>query len=139
MRGIVSVLAACLIATAGCGIAAEPEKATAAVEAAEKWIALVDGGKYAESWKEAAELFRNAVPQQQWEQAAQAVRQPLGKLVSRRVKSTHYATTLPGAPDGEYVVIEFQTVFEHKKTAVETVTPMMDKDGGWRVSGYFVK
>jgi hypothetical protein len=139
VRRMVSVVAVVLIVAGVTGMAAEPEKEKAAVTAAEKWVALVDGGKYAESWKEAAEYFRNAVKQEQWEQAVQAVRQPLGTLVSRKVKSTTYKTALPGAPDGEYVVIEFETVFEHKKTAVETVTPMIDKDGKWRVSGYFIK
>jgi DNA polymerase (family 10) len=28
---------------------------------------------------------------------------------------------------------------DHKKQAVETVTPMKEKDGSWRVSGYFIK
>lgn len=27
----------------------------------------------------------------------------------------------------------------NKKSAIETVTPMMDKDGKWRVSGYYIK
>ena len=136
---IVSVAAACMIAMAFSGMAAEPEKEKVAVAAAEKWVALVDGGKYAESWKEAAAYFKNAVTQEQWEQAVQAVRKPLGKLVSRKVKTSTYKTALPGAPDGEYVVITFETAFENKKTAIETVTPMMDKDGKWRVSGYFIK
>jgi hypothetical protein len=100
---------------------------------------MVDGGKYAESWKDAAELFRNAVSQQQWEQSLHAVRKPLGKLVTRKLKTMTYKTSLPGAPDGEYVVIEFETSFEKKKAAIETVTPMMDKDGKWRVSGYYIK
>ena len=128
-----------MIATVFNGMAAEPEKEKVAVAAAEKWVALVDGGKYAESWKEASAYFKNAVKQEQWEQAAQAVRKPLGKLVSRKVKSSTYKTELPGAPDGEYVVVTFETAFENKKTAIETVTPMMDKDGTWRVSGYFIK
>ena len=128
-----------MFATAFSGMAAEPEKEKVAVAAAEKWVALVDGGKYGESWKEAAAYFKNAVKQEQWEQAAQAVRKPLGKLVSRKVKATTYKTALPGAPDGEYVVIEFETSFENKKDAVETVTPMLDKDGQWRASGYFIK
>lgn len=139
MHRIVSVAVACVIAAAFSGIAAEPEKEKAAVAAAEKWVALVDGGKYAESWKEAAAYFRNAVRQAQWEQLARAVRQPLGKLVSRKVKATTYKTALPGAPDGEYVIIEFETSFENKKAAIETVTPMLDKDGQWRASGYFIK
>jgi hypothetical protein len=69
----------------------------------------------------------------------EAVRQPLGDVVSRELTSTEHTTTLPGAPDGEYVVIQFATEFENKASAVETVTPMMDPDGSWRVSGYFIK
>ena len=48
-------------------------------------------------------------------------------------------TELPGAPDGEYVVFQFDTQFERKRAAVETVTPMRDPDGSWRVSGYFIR
>ena len=59
--------------------------------------------------------------------------------MSRQVISTKYATSLPGAPDGEYVVIQFKTSFENKASAVETVTPMKDPDGEWRVGGYFIK
>ena len=47
--------------------------------------------------------------------------------------------SLPGAPDGEYVVLQFDTSFANKKEAVETVTPMLDKDGKWKVSGYYIK
>ena len=32
-----------------------------------------------------------------------------------------------------------QFKLENKKNGIETVTPMKDKDGEWRVSGYFVK
>ena len=28
---------------------------------------------------------------------------------------------------------------ENKKSGIETVTPMLDNDGQWRVSGYFIK
>jgi len=110
-----------------------------AVQAAKKWLALVDAGSYADSWTEAAEYFRNAVTQEQWAKAAEAVRQPLGDLVSRELKSAEFTTSLPGAPDGEYVVIQFTSEFENKASAVETVTPMKDPDGRWRVSGYFIK
>lgn len=139
MRRMVGILALGLMVAAVGGVAAEPEKEKAAVSAAEQWVSLVDRGEYGESWKEAAEYFRNAVKLEQWEQSARAAREPLGKLVSRKVKRTTYTTSLPGAPDGEYVVIEFSTSFEHKKSAIETVTPMMDQDGKWRVSGYYIR
>ena len=115
------------------------EKENAAVISAEKWLGMIDKGKYAQTWKEAAELFRNAISQEQWEQSMRAVRRPLGKLIVRKIKSKTYHTSLPGAPDGEYVVIQFEASFEQKKSGIETVTPMMDKDGKWRVSGYYIK
>jgi len=139
MRRIICLIVAALILGAGILMAAESGKEEAAISAAQKWLSLVDDGKYKESWKEAAEYFRNAVKQDQWEQSLESVRKPLGKLVSRKVKSKSCTTSLPGAPDGEYVVIQFETSFENKKSAIETVTPMLDKEGKWRVSGYFIK
>ena len=142
VRNIIAGFMVMLVLSVGVakGVAGENTgKEKAAVAVAEKWLALIDEGKYAESWKEAAEYFKAAVKQEQWEQSLQVVRKPLGKLVSRKVKSASYKTSLPGAPDGEYVVIQFETSFENKKSSIETVTPMMDKDGKWRVSGYYIK
>jgi len=119
--------------------AVNAEKETAAVAAAEKWLAMIDAGQYEASWKACAELFRNAVTSEQWDQSMKAARVPLGKLISRKVMSKSYSNALPGAPDGEYVVIQFETVFENKKSSIETVTPMLEKDGEWHVSGYFIK
>lgn len=116
-----------------------PQAEKAAVEAADAWLKLVDAGQYEKSWQEAAEFFRNAVSQEEWQKLMQVFRKPLGALVSRTLKSTDYTTTAPGAPDGQYVIIQYDSSFENKKSAVETVTPMLDKDGKWRVSGYFIK
>src|ERR1035441_2552882 len=110
-----------------------------AQQSADAWLALVDSGKYADSWQEAAQLFKAAVSKEKWRDALRGTRDPLGKMLSRKLKSATYAKTLPGAPDGEYVVIQYESSFEHKQLAVETVTPMLDKDGQWRVSGYYIK
>lgn len=75
----------------------------------------------------------------QWESQVKAAREPMGKLISRSVKTRQFAKTLPGAPDGEYVVIQFDTKFENKAAAVETITPQKDPEGNWRVSGYFIR
>jgi len=124
---------------AGISWAANLEKEKVAITAAKKWLALTDAGKYSDSWKEAAEYFRNTVPQEQWKQMLQSVRAPLGKMLSRKIKTKEYKTSLPGVPDGEYVVIQFETSYQNKKSAIETVTPMLDKDGKWRVAGYYIK
>ena len=120
-------------------MADESDRGKAAIASAEKWLKIVDEGNYTASWNESSEYFKQAVKKDQWEQAVQGVRKPLGKLVSRKVMSATYRTSLPGAPDGQYVVIKFNTSFENKKSAIETVTPKMDKDGVWRVSGYYIK
>jgi hypothetical protein len=110
----------------------------AAGAAAQKWLAVVDTGNYADSWKQAASAFRKAVTAEQWSAALNASRGSYGALVSRKLKKAEYRTSLPGAPDGQYVVLQYDSSFEHKKAAVETVTPMKDADGVWRVSGYFI-
>jgi hypothetical protein len=118
---------------------ATPSNEKAAQSAAEEWLSLVDAGNYAKSWSEAAVGFKRVVDQPGWEKALNGVRAPLGKALSRTLKSAKYTTTLPGAPDGEYVVIQFDASFEKKQGAVETVTPTKEPDGYWRVSGYFIK
>jgi hypothetical protein len=139
VRNIISLLGLFLLLSVGVVVAGDSEKGKAAVAAAQEWLTMVDDRKYVESWKEAAQYFKNAVKQEQWEQSLQAVRNPLGKLISRQVESKIYTTSLPGAPDGEYVVIQFMSSFENKRSAIETVTPMMDKDAKWRVSGYYIR
>jgi len=116
-----------------------PTAEKAALESAQAWLELVDAGSYARSYEEAAAAFKSAVSQADWEKAVRAARAPLGKMLSRKIKSQQYATSLPGAPDGEYVVIQYDTSFENKAHGVETITPMLDKDGKWKVSGYYIK
>jgi hypothetical protein len=111
----------------------------AAVAASQAWLSLVDGGNYSGSWEEAAEYFRTAVTVEQWQRSMRAFREPLGGVLSRKLKFKQYTNSLPGAPDGEYVVVQYETSFENKKSAIETITPMLDKDGTWRVSGYYIK
>lgn len=124
--------------TSGSSLAA-PKPEDGAQKSAEQWLLLVDSGKYGESWKTAAAYFQNAIKVEQWEQSLSAVRKPLGDVVSRKLKSAKYTKTVPGAPDGEYVILQFTTSFKNKKDAVETVTPMLEQSGEWKVSGYFIK
>ena len=141
---VFGLLVLCLV---GCGkqspsdakFKSNPAAEQAAIQSAQVWLDLVDGGSYAKSWEDTAAVFKSAVSQADWEKTAQGVRAPLGRMVSRKIKSQQYANSLPGAPDGEYVVIQYDTTFENKANAVETVTPMLDKDGQWKVSGYYIK
>lgn len=109
-----------------------------AEQVAREWLALADAGRAAECWAAAAPS--SAAPsEEQWTRALDAARTPLGAVVERTLKEGRAMTELPGAPDGEYVVFQFETRLEHKRAAVETITPMREADGRWRVSGYFVR
>jgi Protein of unknown function (DUF4019) len=109
-----------------------------ATDSAKAWLALVDAGNYAQSWSETCTLFQNHITQAQWVTAAKAAREPLGTVISRAVTTATSANALPGAPDGQYMVIQFHSKFANKAEAVETVTMMMD-DGRWKAAGYFIK
>ena len=134
-RSSLAVLIMCLFGPAA--MAAEASE-VAALRAAHDWLAVVDGGDYEESWSAAAAYFKGAIGQAQWAQALNGVRRPLGAVLARDRNSATHATELPGAPDAEYVVAQFTTAFENKRAAIETVTPMLDDDGVWRVAGYFI-
>ena len=135
----VGVLAVLVLSILVCGVFAQTGKEEHAIVEARDWLALVDSGEYEKSWERASSLFRNAVDEAGWKQALNGTRTPLGNVLSRELKSAQFATNLPGAPDGEYVVIQFSSKFDMKESAIETVTPMMDEDGTWRVAGYFIK
>jgi hypothetical protein len=114
-------------------------KINTAVESAEAWLKATDMGDYAGSWEQACGLFKGMVSKEQLVQSLGMVRRPLGKMISRQVMSTKHTEIMPGMGPGEYVVVQFETSFENKKNSIETVTPMLDEDGIWRVSGYYIK
>lgn len=115
----------------------------ATVEAAEKsaqsWLSVVDSGHYGESWEKAAVDFQSKITKQKWESSLQSVRAPLGAVRSRNLKTATYTTDLPHAAKGEYVLLQYQTSFANLKSAIETVAPMKEVDGSFKVSGYYIR
>lgn len=118
---------------------AQESPTKAAQSSAETWLSLIDNKSYAASWDTAATLFKNAITRDKWEASVRAARTPFGALKMRSLKSATSTTTLPGVPDGEYVVFQFNTSFEQKAAAVETATTVREKDGTGHVGGYFMK
>jgi len=107
--------------------------------AAVAWLAQIDAGDYAGSWAQAAEYFRGAVTEQNWVAMLTGARAPLGALRSRTLQGAQLVRSLAGAPDGSYVVMQFDTRFEKKESAVETVTFVLEPDGAWKAAGYFIR
>jgi hypothetical protein len=136
MRRTLVVLMVCVMSVV---LQAQETSTTAAQKAAEAWVGLIDKGDYAASYDEASSMFKAAVSKEDWGKKVKPVREPLGNVLSRKVHSAEYTTSLPGAPDGQYVVLKFDTSYQNKKSAVETAVLTLDKDGQWRVAGYFIR
>lgn len=108
----------------------------AARKAAEKWLALLDDGKYPDAWKQASKHSRPQISAEEWHGQLKALREGAGKLQSRQYTSTKASKTHPGAPDGDYMILEYSTAFEKKPKAVEIV--VLSREGGWKVAGYSI-
>ena len=121
------------------GAAVSAPETEPAQRALATWLDLVDSGQYGSSWEQAASDFRIAVKRADWEKGVAAVRAPLGAVVSRTLRSATHKTSLPGAPDGEYVVVQNETAFENAASTIETGTMKKESSGEWRAIGYFVR
>ena len=128
------------LSLAGLGrpVGARPIWEREATNVARSWLRLVDDGRHPASWAAAAPLLREEVGSREWDAALRAVRVPLGRCLWRELHSVSVVEGPAGARRGPYVVIRFESVFERRSHAAETVTPVLGPDGRWRVAAYFV-
>ena len=106
--------------------------------AAHAWVELLDNEQWDASWQASGTMFKTQLASTQWVAMIQSVRKPLGRVSTRTLKSVVQTNTLPGAPAGDYQVLQFQTHFANKPDATETVVLSREK-AGWRVNGYFIR
>ncbi|BED90927.1 DUF4019 domain-containing protein [Pseudoalteromonas sp. C12FD-1] len=112
-------------------------KTTKNMPVAINWLQLIDAGKYTKSWQQADALFKSQLSKANWKSALSTVRAPLGKVATREQISANEYTSLPGAPQGKYLIVQFKTQFS-ARLAVETLT-LSKSSGQWRAVGYFIK
>ncbi len=110
--------------------AAEPAPA----RAARQWLALVDAGKWQESWAGTAQSFQSLNTAATWESVSQTARVPLGRVLSRTMTSAEH---IP-APPGGLQLVRFRTDFANKAGATETLS-LAREGASWRVAGYFIE
>lgn len=141
-----SLLCCVLLAATANFLPAVPDKEIQAQEIVTAWIKLIDEGKYEAAWKQTAPIFMEAISVEDWVSALNQVRSPLGAVKNRKLKRLFYTTLLPDAPEGEYVVVQFETEFEGRGgTVLETITPMLvplpddPGKGAWKVAGYYIQ
>jgi hypothetical protein len=123
---------------AGSALAQDP-RATAAQAVAREWLAMSDSGDAEASWTAAGKKFQASIDVAGWREALAKARAPFGKTLSRAATSTKLETNPPGAPEGEYAVIVYETSFENATGTGESLTLQREADGTWRVIGYVIR
>ena len=136
MRAPAFLLAALLLAPAA-ATAQEELDVKPALAAAESWLGTLDTGAFGASWESTTPALQEAMPRERWEKAMVATRSPLGIPVTRKLRSATF--TRGASPEGDYVVLEYDTRFESRPLTLEVVTPMRGRDGAWRVSNYIIR
>jgi len=124
----------------------EPLGQRDALNAAERWLVPVDGQRYADAWTMASESFKGKVPRDTFRDGIAKIRRDYGKLVKRSGEKMAFRGDAP-APDqsdaqmkpGTEVAILFDATFAGNKQAQEEVTMVLEKDGIWRVAGYYIR
>lgn len=109
------------------------------IDAGMKWLELIDAGKSGEAWDAAAKILKSAVTRNDWVSGLSEIRRSYGGLVSRKPSRFARAYQLPGAPEGDYAIVEYESEFGDGKKAVEQLTWMLEDGSIWRVSGYFIR
>ena len=138
-RQAMLVVTACCLPAIGIGPAlAQDPRGTIAQKEARNWLALTDRGDGLASWRAAGKQFQSAITADKWADSLRMVRPPLGALIERSVLSTQFMKNIPGAPDGDYAVLEFRASFANKTDSRETISLEHEADGAWRVIGYFI-
>jgi hypothetical protein len=112
---------------------------TEAAKVGATWVDQMDAGKLAEGWDGGAAVLQDSKPKDAFVEAIGTARTPHGAMKTRTLARIEYTKVLPGAPDGEYVLIEYKTAFENKEDGIETVITTVDWDGTWKVAGYDVR
>lgn len=102
--------------------------------AARDWLALVDAGRWEESWRGTGAQFRSINTVEAWTRASEDMRRSVGAMQSRAELSYD---SVPVPPAGAEMV-KFRTSFANRPNAVETVT--LAREGGvWKVIGVWVE
>ena len=103
-----------------------------AVAVATKWLSAVDAGNYAEAFTMFPARIRSAgdAIEKQWVGYQRAKRTPLGRTLSRKLVKAWFTRTLPGSPDGYYEFFHYNTSFQRKTQAAESVT-LTKESGHW--------
>jgi hypothetical protein len=102
------------------------------------FLGYLDHGRFADSYAYTGMLIRSQLDREAFASEVEKARAGTGAIQSRELIDAGYATSVPGAPEGQYVVLHYHSSFAKRADTVETLT-LAFANGYWRVSGWYIK
>ena len=106
---------------------------------AEIFLTQLDQNQFSSAWQLTSPLFRMLTDEAGWKQKQQVLRQAYGPLKNRRFMRLSYRATYAHSPDGSYVIIQYQSQFEHKAETNETVVFSCQTDSDCDIREYVLR
>ena len=111
-----------------------PASEAAAIEAAQKFLALVDRDDWAGSWRETHRSFQLLNTVEWWAEASRKIRAELGAPQTRELATVNFTA----APPNGYWEITFRASYSRKGKVTETLS-LASESGEWKVAGIAVE
>jgi hypothetical protein len=108
---------------------------SAATQQAAHWLDALDSGDYDASWNNVAAVMKEGRHREDWITDVAAPRATLGKPIMRDLKHAEFATTVRGAPEGQYVLATYVTQFANAPPTAETILLTLEGKE-WHIAGY---
>jgi len=115
-------------------IAATPASEAAAIDAARKFLVLLDRDDWTASWQATHKSFQLLNTVEWWTRTSQQVRGEAGTAQERELATVTFAP----APPGGYWTITFKARYSKKGSATETLS-LAWQDGAWKVAGVMIE
>ena len=116
----------------------DEETSVKSTDAAVKFLYLIDNKEYAQSWEVSSAHLKKTVNKDDWVEKLAQIRDAAGTVVERVKDDVTYLEAAGDLPQGEYVVIRFNSKFSKKPRVIESVTLFLGDKDQWRVAGYFL-
>jgi hypothetical protein len=128
------------VLAAGCGVKNTPVAEKVAMEKAKYWLEVIDTDTLGGAYDIASPVLKRRYDREDWIHDLETARQPFGLVASRSVDETsNLRTELEGYPPGEYIVVEFETIFQDHREGREIVVMRKGEDGEWRAANYHLE
>ncbi|MFO7767061.1 MAG: DUF4019 domain-containing protein [Pelovirga sp.] len=109
-----------------------------AVSAAERFARIIDSGNSSAAYSQASPLLRLVQKEQEFVSAIERAHLLLGPVQQRQLTALRSIGSYPRLPDGDYLIVQFETRTLHKNKAAEIIL-LRHQGGTWLVADYSIR